>query len=114
PLRPEYLTAEIHAYNASEAAQVSRRMRMEAGLKTAVHQWIALYEEVVAEWRSERHDPAVEGQAIRGYVREWRKDPREQLGEFLRRIPLARRIYHTLLEWKTLLVLAIVPARRQS
>jgi Glycosyltransferase Family 4 len=114
PLRPEYLTTEIHRYDASDAAQVSRRTRTDAGLKTAVHQWITLYEEVVAEWRSERHDPAVEDHAIRRYEREWRKDPREQLVEFLRRIPLARGVYHALLEWKTSLALAIVPPWRRA
>lgn len=71
PLRPEYIRAEIERYNPVDAAEVSRRIRAEAGLTDAVQRWIALYSDVVEEFRSSQQDPQREFRALSHYLARW-------------------------------------------
>lgn len=48
PLSVEYLCRQIRAYDAADAAAVSRRIREEASLDTAFPKLLALYERIVA------------------------------------------------------------------
>src|SRR5439155_1406794 len=49
PLVPEVLAREIARYDPADAAQVSRRIRAEAGREAAVDEIVGLYGEVLAE-----------------------------------------------------------------
>ena len=51
PLDPQVILDEIRRYDAADAAEVSRRIRASAGLDAQVDQLVALYREVLAEWR---------------------------------------------------------------
>jgi hypothetical protein len=51
PLDPQILRRQIERYDASDATRVSRRIRASAGLADQVDQLIALYREVLTEWR---------------------------------------------------------------
>jgi hypothetical protein len=50
PLRPELIVAEIEKYSAADAKVVSERVRQDAGLSSAVMEWIELYEEVCRDF----------------------------------------------------------------
>ncbi|HYX22585.1 MAG TPA: hypothetical protein VFC23_00415, partial [Thermoanaerobaculia bacterium] len=70
PVTPDGLTREIRRYDPADAAEVSRRLRTQAGLDGAVDQLAALYAEVVAEHRE--RGPATagdEGRAVAAYLR---------------------------------------------
>jgi hypothetical protein len=54
PLDPQVLLAQIARYDASDATRVSRRIRASAGLADQVDQFVALYREVLKEWRRAR------------------------------------------------------------
>lgn len=72
PLVPELILREIDRYDARDAAEVSRRVRAEAGLEPALDRLVALYEEVIAEHRREGPaDPAAESRAAAVYLRDW-------------------------------------------
>ncbi|HJX83180.1 MAG TPA: glycosyltransferase family 4 protein, partial [Candidatus Angelobacter sp.] len=47
PLRSEHIRMEIGRYDPADAAEVSRRVRKEAGLADAVTRWLALYSSVL-------------------------------------------------------------------
>jgi hypothetical protein len=49
PHHPEILVREIENYDAADAAAVSQSVRARCGLGEAIHAWIALYREVLAE-----------------------------------------------------------------
>lgn len=51
PLDPHLLRTQIERYDASDATRVSRRIRASAGLADQLDQLIALYREVLTEWR---------------------------------------------------------------
>ena len=72
PLVPDLIVREIERYDARDAAEVSRRVREEAGLEAALDRLVALYEEVIGEHRREGPaDPAEESRAAAAYLREW-------------------------------------------
>lgn len=71
PLQPEYIRKEIERYDPADAAEVSRRVRKEAGLADAVTRWLALYSSVVEEFRSLTRDPDAELQALSSYMGRW-------------------------------------------
>ncbi|HYU34386.1 MAG TPA: glycosyltransferase [Thermoanaerobaculia bacterium] len=72
PLVPELILREIERYDARDAAEVSRRVREEAGLEPALDRLVALYEEVIAEHQREGPaDPAEESRAAAVYLRDW-------------------------------------------
>ena len=54
PLDPQILLQQIARYDPSDATVVSRRIRASAGLADQVDQLIALYREVLTEWRRAR------------------------------------------------------------
>lgn len=75
PLVPELILREIERYDARDAAEVSRRVREEAGLEPALDHLVTLYEEVIGE--HEREGPANAGdiaeefRAAAVYLRDW-------------------------------------------
>lgn len=72
PLVPELILREIERYDPGDAAEVSRRVRQEAGLEPALDRLIALYEEVIGEHEREGPaDPAEESRAAAVYLRDW-------------------------------------------
>lgn len=72
PLVPDLIQREIERYDPHDAAEVSRRVREEAGLEPALDRLIALYEEVIAEHEREGpSNPAEESRAAAVYLRDW-------------------------------------------
>jgi glycosyltransferase involved in cell wall biosynthesis len=72
PLVPDLIVREIERYDAADAAEVSRRVREEAGLEAGLDRLVALYEEVIGEHeRGGAADPAEESRAAAVYLREW-------------------------------------------
>jgi len=64
------LEREIRRYDPADAAEVSRRVRAQAGLKAAVDRLAEIYEAVVAEHRERGPAPAgEEGRAAAAYLR---------------------------------------------
>jgi hypothetical protein len=49
PLQPEHLLREIARYDAVDAARVRDRIRLDAGLVTAVEELLAIYRDAIAE-----------------------------------------------------------------
>jgi glycosyltransferase involved in cell wall biosynthesis len=104
PLRPANLVREIQRYNATDAAAVTRRVRDEAGLESAARQWIALYAEVIEEWKAMKPDVAAEQASASTHLRAWIRDQRslrrrERIVQFVRGIPLAGDfLYHQALK----------------
>jgi hypothetical protein len=52
PLSPEAVAARIERYDPADAAQVTARVRAEAGLDEAVDRLLVMYEEAIAEFRA--------------------------------------------------------------
>ncbi|HEX7186540.1 MAG TPA: glycosyltransferase [Thermoanaerobaculia bacterium] len=72
PLVPDLILREIERYDARDAAEVSRRVRGEAGLEPALDRLITLYEEVIEEHEREGPcDATEEFRAAAVYLREW-------------------------------------------
>ncbi|HEX3556492.1 MAG TPA: glycosyltransferase [Thermoanaerobaculia bacterium] len=70
PVAPDVLAREIGRYDPADAAEVSRRVRAEAGLEAPVDRLAALYAEVIAEHRERGPSPAGdEGRAAATYLR---------------------------------------------
>jgi hypothetical protein len=86
PVTPDVLEREIRRYATADAAEVSRRLRAQAGLEKAVDQLVAVYERVVADHRERPAPASEEGRAAAAYLR-W-LDPhlqaRSQSGELSR------------------------------
>ncbi|HWS55438.1 MAG TPA: glycosyltransferase family 4 protein [Pyrinomonadaceae bacterium] len=73
-LTPEEFGREVGravaAYDAEDAAEVSRRVRASAGIDRAVDELVSLYEEVIAEHAAAPWpDPEAEARAAAGYLR---------------------------------------------
>jgi glycosyl transferase family 4 len=71
PLKPEHIQREIERYDPADAAEVSRRIRSEAGLDEVVTRWLALYSNVLDEFRSSPRDLDGELQALASYMDRW-------------------------------------------
>jgi len=74
-LTPEEFGREVEravgSYDPADAAEVSRRVRAEAGRDRAIDEVTELYEEVVAEYASDpRDDPDAEARAAAAHLRE--------------------------------------------
>jgi glycosyltransferase involved in cell wall biosynthesis len=89
-VRPQILGAEIARYDASDAAEVSRRVRASAGLREALEAWVSLYREVIAEggqrtdsWDEERQATAdlLSGLAFFKHVRSITEEGRRYAAE---------------------------------
>ena len=69
PISVEALLREIGRYDASDAAEVSRRTRLVAAGEPALDEIVELYDEVVAEQSGAACDPEEEGRAAAAYLR---------------------------------------------
>lgn len=69
PLSAEALRRELRRYDASDAAEVSRRTRLTAGAAAAFDETIELYEEVIAEHAATPCDADEEARAAAAYLR---------------------------------------------
>lgn len=70
PLTPDVLERQIRGYDPAGAAEVSRRIRDQAGLEGAVDRLAGLYQKVVADHRERGPAPAgEEGRAAAAYLR---------------------------------------------
>jgi hypothetical protein len=56
PLQPAAIMTEIERYDPADARQVSECARRETGIAEGIHQWIRLYETVLAEARTLHRD----------------------------------------------------------
>ena len=88
--RADDLLREIRRYDAADAAEVSRRIRSEAGREEAVDKLESIYQEVLAEWRAHGPvDPGAEGRAAAAYLRlvlERSRDQQEVLTHALEQV----------------------------
>jgi hypothetical protein len=89
-LDPSFLVTEMSRYDPQDAAEVSQQLRSLAGLSTATGDWLALYSDVIAEFKQHPHDPCAERRAFERYLH-WREtDPlqrRARRMERIRKIP---------------------------
>jgi hypothetical protein len=114
PLRPDVIAREIARYDAADAAEVSRRVRADAGLDRMVDSLVELYEEVIAEYAgSAARDDGEEMRAASDYLR-WltlrlneEQDARDydeanallmRMGRPLKRIPVVGAVARSLKE----------------
>ena len=81
PLDPELIAAEIRKYNVNDVKLVSDRVRREAGLTSAVDEWIELYHDVLAEHSENGSQHAQELAALADYVAEWGIRRKNYVGE---------------------------------
>ena len=90
PPNPELIVAEIQKYNINDAKLVSERVRREAGLTTAIDEWIEVYHDVLTEQAGEGSHHPGELAALADYVAEWGYDARiawenQRIGRYLER-----------------------------
>jgi len=88
PLDPELIAAEIRKYNVNDVKLVSDQVRREAGLTSAVDEWIELYHDVLAEHSENGSQHAQELAALADYIAEWGYDARvtwenQRIGRYL-------------------------------
>lgn len=72
PVTEEGVLRELARFDAADARLVSERVRREADLSLVVDRWLAIYAEVLDEWRGLRQDPGLCGAELRAasrYVR---------------------------------------------
>lgn len=103
PLAPDALAraldAEISRYDPEDAAEVSRRVRAFSSQDKAVDEMVALYEEIIEEYRSTGgSDIRAEGRAAAAYMRLLlQAEPRTLLlREHLMRVPLIASVAQSL------------------
>lgn len=92
PLQRTHIEAQIERYNCDDATAVSQRVRVEAGLRSATQHWLALYADVLAEFRETNIGSASEFSALSDYLHQWNYEARvdwerEQL-QRLQTVPL--------------------------
>ena len=92
PLQRTHIEAQIERYNCDDATAVSQRVRVEAGLRSATQHWLALYTDVLAEFRETNIGSALEFSALSDYLHQWNYEARvdwerEQL-QRLQTVPL--------------------------
>jgi glycosyltransferase involved in cell wall biosynthesis len=102
PLDAERLAREIERYDPTDAAEVSRRIRAEAGRDAALDELVELYEEVIAEYgasgRAACDSASEEGRAASRYLGQLKSEivshgaATVRLRERVRRIPLVGRL----------------------
>jgi len=105
PIRPEIIAREINRYDPADAAEVTRQVRATAGIEAAVDELIALYQNVLTEYREAGGDRESEGRAAAAYL-DWLRDSLDRegaiynpalvrLGRRLLRVPLLGRLIRT-------------------
>jgi hypothetical protein len=102
PLDAERLAREIERYDPTDAAEVSRGIRAEAGRDAALDELVELYEEVIAEYgasgRAACDSADEEGRAAARYLGQLKSEivshgaATVRLRERVRRIPLVGRL----------------------
>lgn len=108
PLNTGTLVREINRYDSSDAAEVCRRIRADAGLDFVVDELIGLYREVIEEFANSPRNEVEEGRAAAAYLRELKLDFAKhgaasmRLRDRMQRIPLVGR-------WGIKLVRKLVP-----
>ena len=108
PLDSKTLVREINRYDSKDAAEVSRRIRAEAGIDFVLDELVALYHEVIEEYANCKHDEVAEGRAAAAYLRQLKIDLARQgavsmrVQERMRKIPVVGR-------WGIKLVRKLVP-----
>ena len=66
----DLLLREIARYDANDAAEVSRRLRLSSGLDTAIDDVLAVYTEAISGFREgPRPDPVADARAVAAYLR---------------------------------------------
>jgi hypothetical protein len=68
-VRADSLAREISRYDATDAAEVSRRVRADVDQGRAFDEIVSLYHEVIEEHRATARDAAAEGRAAAAYLR---------------------------------------------
>jgi hypothetical protein len=71
PVTAEAVRGEIDRYHHEDAAEVSRRVRAEAGMREAIDRWVDLYREVIAQHSGARSEPEAELRAAGDYLQTW-------------------------------------------
>lgn len=106
PLKSGFISGEVERYNPSDAAEVSGRVRGEAGLTEAVHCWVQLYAEVIDEFRDSGSDCAAELRALAAYIGHLRNRSYERRMEWeieqfrkVKKIPLVGSSLFSLGRW---------------
>ncbi len=70
PVTVERVAREVRRYDRSDAAEVSARIRAEAGLEPAIDRLLSIYREVIVEAGAQREfDRSAEAKATSGYLR---------------------------------------------
>ncbi len=69
PFSPKWVTAQIDRYDPRDAAEVSTRIRSEAGLDNAIEAIIRTYREILTEFARTPANPDAEGEAAGAYLR---------------------------------------------
>lgn len=98
PLRPDLLSREIARYDPRDAAEVTRRIRAEAGQEEVVNRTIEIYEEAVSLYEERgAADALEEGRAVASYLTRLDAEMAAQgaasirIRKRLRRVPLVGR-----------------------
>ncbi len=99
PLDAETIAKEIARYDTTDAAEVTRRTRAEAGLADAAIHWIALYTDVIQSFNSKDMDRTAEYHAVADYLAAWhylkRRDWELQQLDRLKTIPfIGKPLFH--------------------
>jgi hypothetical protein len=81
-LRADTLAREIARYDAADAAEVSRRVRAHADTEETLEDIVALYREVLDEFKDARRDPRAESRAAADYLRRLITDARRERETF--------------------------------
>jgi hypothetical protein len=85
PINAEVLGREIARYDATDAAEVSRRIRASAGLDALVEEIVELYREVIEEHAgSPPADALAEGRAAAAFIRSLERAVKKESEEFRR------------------------------
>jgi len=76
PVSAGVLRAELERYDPVDAAQVSARVRSEAGLQAAARQWLDVYASAVEELARTEIHPSEENAATENYFQQWGREKR--------------------------------------
>lgn len=92
PVSARALLDQMARYDASDASQLSARVRAEAGLRTAVARWESIYREAIAGFEAAKPDRIAESRAAIDYMTRWhysrRQEWEREQARRLKRIPI--------------------------
>jgi hypothetical protein len=76
PVEPEFIRREILLYNAEDAAEIQRRVRVEANLERKIEALEDVYRQVLTEWNSSPKPSAdADAIALSSYMNAWLPNP---------------------------------------